>query len=150
MIRDAVKDDMPQLMELGRMMYAEARRLNKMKFVPAKAYVTISSLIGTEHGFVRVAEEDGQIIGGLVAYVEPHWFSTDMMACDLALFVRPDKRGGLAAPRLVKEYVAWARERGAVITQFGISTGVHVASTGALLERIGFKPAGFLYDAVTE
>lgn len=147
MIRDAVKEDLPQIIELGRVMHAEARRLNKLKYVPARAYLSIASLIGADHGFVRVIEEDGELVGGMAAAVEPHWFSTDKMAYDIALFVRPDKRGGLAAAQLVKEYKAWADSQGAVITQFGISTGVHIASTGALLERLGFRPSGFLYDA---
>jgi GNAT superfamily N-acetyltransferase len=147
MIREATKDDIPRLVELGRVMHTEASRLNKLRYVPGKVYVLLSSMVGAEHCFVRVVEEQGEVIGGLVAAVEPHWFSTDLLAYDLALFVRPDKRGGLAAARLVAQYKVWAKERGAVITQLGISTGVNLASTGALLERIGFKPSGFLFDA---
>ena len=147
MIRNAVKEDLPQIIELGRVMHAEARRLNKLTYVPAKVFLTMSSLIDNEEAFLRVAEEDGELIAGLAAIVKTHWYSTDKMAYDLALFVRPDKRGGLTAARLIKEYVAWAKAHDAVIVQFGISTGVHLASTGALLERLGFKPSGFLYDA---
>jgi GNAT superfamily N-acetyltransferase len=146
MIRPAVRDDLPQLVELGRVMHAEARRLNKLTYVPAKVYANIANLIGAEHGFVWVAEEDSQIVGGLVAYLDSPYYSTDRMAFDMALFIRPEKRGGMTAARLVKEYMAWAKRKNAVITQFGIGTGVHLGSTSALLERVGFKPSGFLFD----
>jgi GNAT superfamily N-acetyltransferase len=147
MIRDAVKEDVPELVELGRQMHAEASRLNKLRYVPGKVFVQLSSMIGADHCFVRVVEEDGRLVGGLVAAVEPHWFSTDLLAYDMALFMRPDKRGGLAAAQLAKQYTEWAKERGAVVIQMGISTGVRLEATSALLERVGFKPAGFLFDA---
>lgn len=147
MIRSATKADLPQLVELGRVMHAEARRLKKFVYVPGRVYVTLSTLIDSEDGFLQVVESEGEIIGGLAAYIEPHWFSTDRMACDLALFIRPDKRGGTATARLVKAYKAWGKEKGALITQFGIGTGVHLASTSALLEHLDFKPSGFLFDA---
>lgn len=150
MIRDAVKEDLPRIVDLGKIMHAEARRLNKLTYVPAKAYIAIGALIGQENGLVRVVEEDGELTGGIAAMIKPHWFSTDLIAMDLALFMRPDKRGSLAAARLIKEYTEWAASKDAKITQFCISTGVHLASTGALLERMDFKPSGFLYDFVKE
>lgn len=146
MIRDAVKEDIPQLIELGRAMHAEARRLNVMKYVPARVFVTLSSLIDSPEGFVKVVERDGELIGGLAAMARMHWFSTDRIACDLALFIRPDRRGGMTAALLLKEYKEWAKQQEVKLTQFTVSTGVHIASTGGLLERVGFKPAGFVFD----
>jgi GNAT superfamily N-acetyltransferase len=145
-IRPAHPGDLRQIIDLGRLMHEESPRLGKLRYVPAKAYTAIGRLIDSEDGFVRVVEEDGEIIGGIACCIKDHWYSTDKMAYDIALFVRPDRRGGLTAAKLVKEYVEWAREKGAVITQFGISTGVHLASTGALLNRLGFEASGFLYD----
>lgn len=145
-----MKEDLPKLVELGREMYMEARRLHRAKYVPGKVYVTLASLIGVDHGFFRVVEEDGEVVGGLAAYVEPFWFSTDKYAQDLGLFIRPDKRGGIAATRLVREYKHWAKERGAVITQFGIGTGVRVEKTRALLEHSGFIAYGLQFEAAEE
>ena len=147
MIRPAVKADLPKIVELGKAMHEEAERLRVMKFVPAKVYVTISGLIDSPDGLVLLVEEDFELVGGIAAMVKPHWFSTDLMAYDLALFVRPDRRGSVAAARLLKAYKDWAKEKGAVITQFGISTGVHLEATSALVERLGFQPSGLLFDA---
>lgn len=148
MIRAAVKEDIPRLIEIGKTMHAEARRFKKFTYVPAKVYLVLSNLVDNENGFLRVAVQDGEVVGGLAAAVEPQWFSTGMMAYDMGLFILPEKRGTPAAAEMVTQYVTWAREKNAVITQFGISTGVHIASTGALLEHLGFKPSGFLYDYV--
>lgn len=148
MIRAAAPRDLLPLVELGKVMHAESPRLGKLRFVPDKVLRTLAGLIGNPDGLLLVAEQDGEIIGGIAAAVEEHWFSDQKMAYDIGLFIHPAKRGTLAAPRLVEAYKAWAKSRDAVITQFGISTGVKLASTSRLIEHLGFKPSGFLFDAV--
>lgn len=151
MIRAAIPQDLPGIVLLGKVMHAESPRLGKLRYVPARALQTMAGLIDNPQGLLLVAEEpSGLLIGGLAAICREHWYSDQRMAYDLALFIHPEKRGGLAAPRLLQAYKDWAKEQGAVITQFGISTGVNLATTSRLLERMGFKPSGFLFDATQE
>jgi GNAT superfamily N-acetyltransferase len=146
-IRRATMDDLPHIVSMGRAMVAESPRLRAFRYTPAKVHVTVSHLIDNEDGFVYVDEQNSEIVGFLIAYVEPHWFSIDKLACDLALYVRPDKRGGVIAARLLNRYKEWGREREAVITQVGVSSGVQLESTSGLLERLDFQSSGFIYDA---
>lgn len=145
-IRAASLRDLPQLVELGRVMHAESPRLGKLTLDELKAKATLAGLMSSAGGLLLVAEHEGKIIGGIAAVITEHWYSHDKMAYDIALFVRPDKRGGILAARLINAYAAWAREHGAVITQMGISTGVNVDTTGQLLENLGATRSGVLYD----
>ncbi|MEK9810941.1 MAG: GNAT family N-acetyltransferase [Candidatus Nanopelagicales bacterium] len=115
------------------------------EFVEAKVAAVLTHAMN--HGLVLVHERDGTIDGGFAGLLVERWYSTDRLFTDLALFVAPTARGGLAAARLVRAAIAWCRAHGLAAgdIQFGISTGVHAEQTGALYERLGFERIGGLY-----
>lgn len=145
MIRPATHADLPRLLELGAQMHAESR-YRVLAFSAARAERTLQMLLDSPNGFLWVAADGGAVTGGLAAMSVPHWASDDEVATDLALFVAPDARGGLTAARLVTRYREWARERGAVIVDMGVSTGVHPEQTARLLERLGARRIGFILE----
>ena len=145
-IRMATLEDLDVLMDIGESMHKESPRFSRMSYSPAKVLQMFIDLINADCGLIVVAEQDDKIIGGIAAIVSQHWFSQDLMASDIALFIVPEHRGGITAVRLVKHYVAWAKEQGAVITQMGISTGVHADETAAMFKAIGLKQFGYLFE----
>jgi GNAT superfamily N-acetyltransferase len=146
MIRAATIDDIPVLLVLGELMHAESPRFSRLRFSPERLAGTLSHLIGNPDGFLWVACRDGRVVGGLAASAWQHWASTDLIASDLALFIEPASRGSLAPVRLVKRYREWAVERGAVIRQMGVTTGVHTETTALLLEQLGMKRCGMILE----
>jgi GNAT superfamily N-acetyltransferase len=74
--------------------------------------------------------------------VSEFYFSREREVSDLALFVHPEHRGGMAGPALLRSFVTWAKKRGIRHLGINVSTGVMVEKTGALLERVGFKRVG--------
>ena len=142
----ATLEDLDVLMDIGESMHKESPRFSRMSYSPAKVLQMFIDLINADCGLIVVAEQDDKIIGGIAAIVSQHWFSQDLMASDIALFIVPEHRGGITAVRLVKHYVAWAKEQGAVITQMGISTGVHADETAAMFKAIGLKQFGYLFE----
>jgi GNAT superfamily N-acetyltransferase len=146
MLRAATPADLPALLELGAVMHAESPRFSRLSFDAGRLEQTLGALLATPDGFLWVAEREGRIVGGLAAVVVQHWCSTDRVAADMALFMTPEARGSLAPARLVAEYKRWAKERGAVHIQFGVSTGVHPEQTAQLLERLGFTRCGILLE----
>jgi GNAT superfamily N-acetyltransferase len=144
MIRPAEYTDVPALVELGRIMHAESPVFSKLDFDAVKLYTTIGNVI--EHGFACVYESNGHIRGVILAMICPHWFSRDLFSCDLALFIEPQHRGGIAAVRLLNAYAHWAMDSGAKLIQFGIMTGVGVETTAQLCERLGWKRAGVVME----
>jgi GNAT superfamily N-acetyltransferase len=146
-IRHATADDVDALVALGQRMQAESPRFAKLAYNAQKVGTLLAGLIDGQHGFVLVAEDDqGQAVGGFVGFMMAHWASDDLMAQELAVFVRPDKRGGLMAARMVRMFAAWAKERGCKQTVLGISTGVRVEETAQLYRALGLKQFGYCFE----
>lgn len=142
MIRPATEQDIPRLMELGALMHAESR-FRTVEIVPAKLEQTLRAVIAQGGAFV--AEQDGVVIGGFLGVVTEYFFSHERMACDLAIFVEPDRRGGIVAAGLIRTFRTWAARQGVKHLELGVSTGVHAEQTGALFERLGLTRQGALY-----
>jgi len=146
MIRIATEADIPRLVEIGHAMHEESPSFHHLDYDEAKVALTLRHCM--THGVVLVHyPKDGVIDGGFVGLLVERWFGKDEMFTDLALFLLPSARGGLAAARLIRAAVAWCRDRGmrASDVQLGVSTGVHPEQTGALYERLNFERFGGLY-----
>lgn len=144
MIRPATFEDVQPMVELGALMHRESR-FSVLQYDPEKVGATIRYLIDNDQ-CALVAEDNGEVIGGFIGMIMPHWASQDLVASDLTLFVHPNKRGGLSAAKMVKAYREWAVSRGAKMVNLGISTGVNAELTGQLYERMGFTRIGFIYE----
>lgn len=138
-LRMATPDDLAALAVLGREMH-QSSSYAPMDYDINRLKETLGDLIDKSQ-FVVVAEAtNGEVIGGMVGMCTQSWFGADMVANDLALFVTPDSRGGMAAVKMVKAFVQWARLAGAKQIRLGVTTG-H-ARAGALYERMGFAKCG--------
>jgi GNAT superfamily N-acetyltransferase len=145
-IRPATIEDLPALLELGRRMHQESPRFNRLSFNDEKVRNLLMMATVSPNYCMLVADNDGEMVGGFAGFIAAHWFSDDLVASDLALFVQPGRRGGLAGARLVKEFIAWAKERGPKQINLGISTGVSVEETAQLYSAIGLKQFGYLFE----
>ena len=109
-----------------------------MDFSEVKAkHAVISFIEGGQ--FVMVIDIDGEISGVMIGIVFPTWFGSDLIAVDIALYVKPECRG-FASVRLVKQFIAWAKDKGAKQIRPGISTGDK--SDGRIYRSLGFKDLG--------
>ena len=147
MIREATHDDIPAMVDLGRLMHDESPRFRGMAYDADKVSACLEFCIDSADGFVRVAEEGGEIVGGFVAGVTPHYSSPSIIACDIAVFMAPWARGGFAVAKMAEQYRRWAEARGAAQTMIGIMTGVNVEQTERLLTRLGWRRAGVVMEA---
>ena len=145
MIRPATHEDIPRLIELGEQMHVESR-FASLPFDRDKVRGLFAHLIESPDGLLLVAEIDGVPIGGFAGYVVEHYFARTKVASDFGLFIEPASRGGMTAPRLLKAYIEWAKEQGAVMIQAGITTGVHVEQTTRLYEKLGFRNNGQIFE----
>lgn len=144
-VRAATASDIPRLVELGRVMHAESPRFRDFEFLPDRLAGSIGNLLGMEHGLCLVAEHvDHGIVGGLLAVAVPHYACDLWQTSDLAFFVHPEHRGGVAAMRLVTAYVGWAAGYDAMAS-IGLSTGVETMRTGQLLKTLGAQDGGSIW-----
>lgn len=142
MIRPATVEDIPVIVELGSKLHIESsyrcHAFNKDKV----AKLMESLIVGGEYGVVFVAEIDGEIIGGIAGGIDEWWFGDTLHAFDFSFFIAPEYRGGSAAFRLLLAFQEWAKIRGAVEIDIGISTGIHEDKTERFYEKMGYVKTG--------
>jgi len=146
MLREATLDDLDQLVELGRRMVGESPRFSLLEFDAQRLAAMLRAAIASPDAFTWVCDIDSQVVGCLFAVLTPHWMSSDLTACDLALFMLPEHRGTLAPARLLNAYAAWARASGAKHRLLGVMTGVNTDETVRLCERLGWRRAGVVME----
>lgn len=150
MIRDATREDLEEIVDLGAQFFAESPTYCELGYAPEKIALLALRLIESPDGFVRVVERDGGLIGGMMGVAQEHWASEAVIASEVVLFVRPGARGSVLAGQLVEQFVAWGRKRGCVRCLAGSSSGVQPELCAKLYERLGFKrnSIGLGYDYV--
>lgn len=138
-LRMATPDDLPALAVLGREMH-DTSSYAAMDYDQDRLKETIQDLMNKSQ-FVVVAEgTNGELIGGMLGVCTQSWFGRDMVANDLALFVTGGSRGGMAAIKMMKAFVHWAKLAGAKQIRPGVTTGDERAEK--LFERLGFARCG--------
>lgn len=145
-VRPATIEDLPHIINMAADMHTESR-YRTTTFVPGRLGQIAASLMHNPDGFAYVAEQDGELIGCMLAQImrEP-WFSLEAVAYEYGVYVKPEHRGTSAGGRMVKAFKEWAVERGAMLIDLGISTGITEDRTGAFYERLGFKRVGSVYS----
>ena len=138
-IRYATNEDVPILMEMIQEAHKESPRYSRLSFNFHKVLELFYSLIVNDPGFAIVAERDGQIIGFMIGFCAPYWGSDDLVASDILVYITPKYRGGSSAKKMVEAFIAWAKEKGAILIQLGVSTGIHTERTVSLYESLGLK-----------
>jgi GNAT superfamily N-acetyltransferase len=142
-IRLAKPDDMPAVFELAERGYRESR-YNRYPLRPEK-FQNLADLAEAEPDSVLcvVAEETG-IIGMLCAIVTEHYFADMVYATNLALYVDPDSRGKLVAPKMIRGFERAARVRGVDEIMLGATFGVESDRTLRLFNALGYETIGGL------
>lgn len=144
-IRKATHEDLPEIQSLAEQMHQESRFAKYPLNLDALLLTVRASFVDDSPYVMLVADSGEDLVGGFLGCVTNHPLCHFRMAADLALFVRPDRRGALVASRLLKEYEVWAWSMGAAEVCVGVNTGVTPERTGRLLEHLGYSNQGHLY-----
>lgn len=142
MIRAATHADIPRMIDIGRVLHDSSPHFGKCAYSDAKVGAVIGLLIDAENGLAILAEHDGEIVGGMLATCVEQWYSDDLIATDLSVFILPEKRGSLDAARMLRHYRNWAKEKGCRYALAGISTGIHTDQTEKLYQALGMEYVG--------
>ena len=141
-VRRAVGADFPTMVTMGQDMRDESPRFSRLGYSPDRCLELLAGLSVSPQGLVLVAEQDGVIVGMLLGLASRHFFSDDITASELVVYVAPEARGGSAAVKLIRQFEAWAVEQGAADIVLGVSTEVHADRTAQFYERLGYAPSG--------
>lgn len=131
--------------KLGELFFAECRLPGKFDFI-----ITLSNwsrLLGLNIGAIWIAldKDNTTIIGAIGAMIYPDLWNNDLVAMETFWFIHPDKRAGLTALKLLHEYEAWAKDRGAkrIIMSNVCSPNMQVLRK--IYEAKGYRPVDVSY-----
>lgn len=137
MIREATLGDVKRIAELLSDLHV-ITSFSPLNFSSDKVESGVGSFIQNGQ-FVRVID-DGKIEGLFIGLIVPTWFGSDSIAIDIAWYVSHEKRGSISSIRLVKDFIQWAKSKGAKQFRPGVSTGDKLACD--LYRKMGLKEIG--------
>ncbi len=117
MIRPATVEDVGLMTEHGEDFYYEAE-LGKcgLEWCGASFVDFCKVLIKISNGTILVAEEKGEIIGGVAGMIAPWFFNQNQLVLqELWWWVGKEHRGGTTAVRLMKTLLKWGEIQGAKV-----------------------------------
>lgn len=95
-----------------------------------------------DHGAntIYVCEEHGHIVGAAIFRICGYTFARGFYVVLEGLYVCPERRGTRAAARLIKQFLAFAKEVGAKQAVAGPHAGFRNPRTVGLFRAFGFTP----------
>jgi GNAT superfamily N-acetyltransferase len=139
-VRPAKEEDVLDIVFSVKQFAKEIPHLAWSKFDNNKVKDIVTSLVTSEHGFVYVAVNDkGEVVGALIGLLSGIPINDLVFAQELMFWVDPNHRNGKTAPRLIDEYVKWAKNSGATFSRLSALDEVLEGRAGVLFKRKGFK-----------
>lgn len=140
-IRPATEADRLPLFKLAVTMHAETD-FRALALNPAKTLDSLGFWIASPNAVALLAEHDSAgLVGFFLAKVTDTWYSDEPAAVEDCFYVLPAHRGSRAAYGLVRAFLAWAKEHGAMHARAGVSSGSGQAGE-RLYEHFGMKNMG--------
>jgi GNAT superfamily N-acetyltransferase len=135
-IRTARIEDLPRCETFAREFYAASQFLNKLDM--SRFVSNWTQWLESGIGVMFLAEENGEIIGGLGGVKHPEPYSGELIASEFFWFVRQAHRG--AGLRLYKAFESWAREQGCSYIRMVHLLDSMPEKLNRVYERLGFQP----------
>ena len=146
-VRLALPRDEAAILALTRMDVAET--LPHLDFDEAITRATFHDALTKAAPTIFVYEtREGEVVGFLLAYIHGYAFTSGIFTVQEVLYVRPDKRGTLAAASLMAEFTRWSDSLGARENIGGNSNKFHSDRTAKFLGLFGFEIVGYFVKRV--
>lgn len=139
MLRPIRTDDVSLIIEMLLALHVESPRYNLV--TPDVPYVTgvLSSMI-ERPDFIGCMDDLHR--GFMFGLASRTWYDSELNANELLLYILPEYRGGLLAPRLIKQFEHDAQILGCIHVRAGTSTRLSTEDTLRLYERLGYTREG--------
>ena len=112
-----------------------------------KRYVlaNLTKMLYLDHVLFYVYVSDkNEVKGFYIATVQENWFAPTVTVFEQLLYVKPEHRGSLVAPRLVQSLERQAAALNATRVRAGVTTGINHENALSLYERMGYSQVGTL------
>jgi hypothetical protein len=147
-IRFASIADIPTLIEMGKVVHAEARQ-SSFPYDPEKLASQLKAVLDppnqTHCIFLAEHAKEG-VIGAFIGYVAEYFFSRALTASNIVFYVKREYRGGPTAVRLLFAFRKWAENRNASELSISITSGARASRLDKLMEAGGYQYTGVNYS----
>lgn len=145
-VRPPTLEDYAQINDLGRW-FQENSLYEKCGWSDKKSYYWVAT--GSKPDtttFMRVVEQDKEIIGFFLANISEYFFSDKLIAQDLVMVFKPEHRDGITKSivNILRQFFNWAEKKNAHEICIGITSGIAGPGYEKLIQKHGFKKVGFI------
>lgn len=143
MIRTFEKSDVPEVVSLIEQLHKESS-FSQISFDQDHCTVNVEQWIAQDIYWAQGAFDTNKKLFAVYAgYIAQYYFSKEIGAYDLLMYVEPQRRGGYTIVKLVKNFESWAKSMGAKEIRPGTSTGINNEMSKKFYEALGFKNIGY-------
>ncbi len=114
-IRRATEEDVIDLAILGKQFVKESQN-GFLGWNSSKVYDSLFDAVERDDFGIFVLCADVEVVGMLIAFVAPCFFSDAVQASEIAWYVDPEYRGSKMAIKMLDFFEEWAESKGAVCT----------------------------------
>jgi GNAT superfamily N-acetyltransferase len=147
-IRFATAEDIPTLVDIGRV-YQQESRFKRYRYNPEKLRLNLENLVANtsgSHCFFVADNAKREPYALLIGCIETYFFSDEPVAQSILFWVHPEHRGGSAAVKLMQAFRKWAMNRNAFEVAIGVNSAVHIDKADQFFRKLGFQITGGNYS----
>lgn len=136
------KESAEKIIELGRKLHAESH-FNDQPYDVNRCWSLLEATIKLPEKYFIAFDEDFR--GFIIMQIQQHYFSGCKWASDFCLYILPEHRNGLLAPKLIKEAESWAERNGATEMTIFHNTGINTEKATSFFNKFGYKTKGYIF-----
>lgn len=146
LIREAVADDLPRLLEMGRAFFGSTGYARIVPFDDESTGKTLTTLIQEPSGVLLVAESECGLVGMVGGMVYPFYFNLGhVTGQEFFWYMEPDSRHSKIGQRLMAAFEQHLQQAGAQsITMIALDS-LRPDAVGAIYRRAGYIPSEHSY-----
>lgn len=144
-LRQAVLNDIPDIVALGRVFHAESVDRD-IPFDADRLAGFLADLIESQSGLAMLAFYNDQLAGGLLAQLTQSHYSNAIIATDYGLYVGITERDIGIGRQLVAAYTGWAIHSGARKIYLNVSSGITYGAFEAVMNDSNYQKMGAIFQ----
>jgi len=140
-IREATEEDVIDLAILGKQFAKESQNLQLLGWNSAKVYNSLFDAINRDDFYILVLTHGKEIVGMLITFVAPCFFSEAVQATEIVWYVDPDHRGSRVSIGMLDLFEEWARTKEAVCANLMNLDVLNAEKVAKMYTKRGYKLA---------
>lgn len=145
-IRRYVTSDWGRVITMARSFHAESPVHSPHPFSLKGVRQLLDTAVERTDWYPAVCIDGDAIIGMMLLFHMPMFFSDATEVGDLTFYVVPEKRGTRAAYMMLKAAEKWAEDCDASVLRIGITTGIAAEQVQSFFEKMGHRQIGVLME----